>query len=196
MAFRTDTLEQFADALAARTPVPGGGAVAAVTAAHAAALASMVVEFTLGKPKFAAAEELNRTALIRLTALRHHALELADRDAEAYGALNALWKLPKDSPQRAALWEDAVMAAIRAPQAILELAAEVSGCCTALRDRTSATLASDLAIALDLARVAARAAAHNVAVNLPSVDDAAQRSALQAAMDAALHEAGAGAHVG
>ncbi|MFM9145833.1 MAG: cyclodeaminase/cyclohydrolase family protein [Phycisphaerales bacterium] len=36
MTIRTLTVEQFAGALAARTPVPGGGAVAAVTLAHAA----------------------------------------------------------------------------------------------------------------------------------------------------------------
>jgi formiminotetrahydrofolate cyclodeaminase len=57
--------------------------------------------------------------------------------------------------------------------------------------RTNPNLASDLAIAVDLARVAARAAAHNVAVNLPSVRDAAARDARRARMDAALAAAGA-----
>ena len=100
MAFRSLTVEEFADMLAAKTPAPGGGAVAAVTASHAAALGAMVLEFTIGKPTFATSEESNASALRRLTQLRHHALELADRDAEAYGALNALWKLPKDAPTR------------------------------------------------------------------------------------------------
>ena len=50
MTIRDLTVHAFADQLAARTPGPGGGAVAAVTAAHAAALGAMVVEFTLGKP--------------------------------------------------------------------------------------------------------------------------------------------------
>ena len=54
MAFRTLSVEEFSDMLAAKTPTPGGGAVAAVTASHAAALGAMVLEFTLGKPKFAA----------------------------------------------------------------------------------------------------------------------------------------------
>ena len=49
MAFRTLTVEEFSDMLAAKTPAPGGGAVAAVTAAHAAALGAMVLEFTIGK---------------------------------------------------------------------------------------------------------------------------------------------------
>ena len=194
MAFRTMTVEEFADRLAARTPTPGGGAVAAVTAAHAAALGSMVLEFTVGKEKWAAHEDGNRRALARLGELRASALALADRDAAAYGALNALWKLPKDDPSRARAWDAAVAEAIDAPQAILDLAAEVASACAGLGASTNPNLASDLAIAVDLARAAARAAAHNVEVNLPSVADAAAREARRARMAAAL--SAAGAHAG
>ena len=191
MAFRTMTVEEFADRLAARTPTPGGGAVAAVTAAHAAALGSMVLEFTVGKEKWAAHEDGNRRALARLGELRASALALADRDAAAYGALNALWKLPKDDLSRARAWDAAVAEAIDAPQAILDLAAEVAGACAGLGASTNPNLASDLAIAVDLARAAARAAAHNVEVNLPSVADAAAREARRARMATALSAAGA-----
>jgi formiminotetrahydrofolate cyclodeaminase len=189
MAFRTLTVEEFAESLAAKSPAPGGGAVAAVTASHAAALGAMVLEFTLGKPKFAEHEGSNAAALARLADLRRTALSLADRDAEAYGALNALWKLPKDSPVRLSAWDAAVAEAIDAPQAILDAAAEIAITCEGLAARTNANLASDLAIAVDLARVAARAAAHNVEVNLPSVADADDRAARRARMDAALDEA-------
>jgi formiminotetrahydrofolate cyclodeaminase len=188
------TVEEFADRLAARTPTPGGGAVAAVTAAHAAALGSMVLEFTVGKEKWATHEDGNRRALARLGELRASALALADRDAAAYAALNALWKLPKDDPSRARAWDAAVAEAIDAPQAILDLAAEVAGACAGLGASTNPNLASDLAIAVDLARAAARAAAHNVEVNLPSVADAAAREARRARMAAAL--SAAGAHAG
>lgn len=191
MALRTLTLEEFGVSLAARTPVPGGGAVAAVTASHAAALVCMVVEFTLGKPAFAAHEGANQRALAEARTLRQQALELADADAEAYSALNALWKLPKDSPARAAGWAPAVAAAIAAPQAILEAATAVARLAASLAGTTNPNLASDLTIALDLARVAARAAAHNVQVNLPSVADPAERAAAEARMRASLAEAGA-----
>ena len=191
MAFRTLTVEEFAESVAAKTPAPGGGAVAAVTAAHAAALAAMVLEFTIGKPKFAADDAANIAALRRLTELRHHSLMLADRDAEAYGALNSLWKLPKDAAARIAAWDGAVAAAIDAPQSILDAAAEIAATCRGLAERTNPNLASDLLIALDLACVAARAAAHNVEVNLPSVTDESDRNARSAAMKRALGEAAA-----
>lgn len=189
MAFRTLTVEEFAESLAAKTPAPGGGAVAAVTAAHAAALGAMVLEFTVGKPKFAEYDGANAASLARLADLRRTALSLADRDAEAYGALNALWKLPKDAPARLAAWDAAVAEAIDAPQAILDAAAEIAATCAGLGARTNPNLASDLAIAVDLARVAARAAAHNVEVNLPSVADADDRASRRRRMDAALDEA-------
>lgn len=191
MAFRTLTVDEFAEMLAAKTPAPGGGAVAAITAAHAAALGSMVLEFTIGKPKFAADDASNASALKRLTELRHHALTLADRDAEAYGVLNSLWKLPKDAAARLDAWDASVAAAIDAPQAILNAAAEIAATCSGLAARTNPNLASDLAIAIDLACVAARAAAHNVEVNLPSVTDESDRNTRRSAMERALSEAAA-----
>jgi formiminotetrahydrofolate cyclodeaminase len=192
MALRTLTVEEFTEALAARSPVPGGGAVAAVTLAHAAALAAMVLEFTIGKPRHAAHDAGHRDALARLAELRRHALALADRDAAAYGALNAMWKLPTGHADRVGGWDRAVAEAIDAPQAILEAAAALAGHCRALAGTTNPNLASDLAIALDLARTAARAAAHNVAVNLPSVADVTDRATRQERMDRALAEAGIG----
>lgn len=185
------SVDEFCAQLAARTPVPGGGAVAAVTAAHAAALLAMVVEFSLGKPKLAEHQPALQKALATLGPLRTRALQLVDEDAAAYGALNALWKVPKDHPTRIEQWDATVRAAILAPQAILDLAAEVAALGASLAGCTNPQLGSDLAIARDLAAVAARAAAHNVAVNLPSLTCATERAQRHAAMEAALARAGA-----
>jgi formiminotetrahydrofolate cyclodeaminase len=88
------SLQEFANRLASKEPIPGGGAVAAVTAAHAAALGCMVLAYTLGKPKFAAHEIENKKALECLQRAQNEAHALADQDAIAYGTLSALWKLP------------------------------------------------------------------------------------------------------
>lgn len=183
------SLEEFGAALAARSPVPGGGAVAAVTASHAAALSAMVIEFTRGKPAFAAHDAELARALERANELRTRLLELAEEDAAAYAALNALWKLPKDSPERAEQWLPCVRAAIDAPQTILDAAAEIARLTAGLKDTTNPALASDLAIALDLARTAARAAAHNVEINLPSLRDPAECAETEARMRRALARA-------
>ena len=47
------TVDEFVTALAAKQPVPGGGAAAACILAQASALGAMVIAYTLGKPKFA-----------------------------------------------------------------------------------------------------------------------------------------------
>lgn len=95
------SMQEFADRLASKAPSPGGGAVAAVTAAHAAALGCMVLAYTLGKPKFAAHENENQLALQSLQRSQIEAFALADEDAVAYANLSALWKLPP--PTRGAL---------------------------------------------------------------------------------------------
>jgi formiminotetrahydrofolate cyclodeaminase len=191
MPLKQLTLDEFCAALAARTPVPGGGAVAATVAAQSAALLGMVLEFTVDKPAHAQHDSVNRTALERVRYLRARALDLADVDSAAYAALNTLWKLPKDSPARASAWDGTVMAAIDSPQSILMLAAELARLAETLKNCTNPHLASDLAIAHDLAHVAARAAAHNVRVNLPSVNDPQVRAAAEARMRDTLAAAGA-----
>ncbi len=170
-------LGEYLDQLAAAVPVPGGGAVAAVTLAQANALGAMVVGYALGKPKFVAHDTDHRAAHAAFEHGRRRALELAAQDARAYAALNALWRLPKDDPARAG-FADAVRAAIAAPEATIELARDTLSALAMLVGTTSVSLSSDLRIAIDLAALGARAAQENVLINLPSVADLAERAAI------------------
>jgi formiminotetrahydrofolate cyclodeaminase len=184
------TLQDFCDRLADKVPSPGGGAVAAVTLAHAAALGSMVLRYTIGRPAFAAHEAVNTAALEMLDALRTEALALADRDAAAYARLAGLWKLAPEDPQRLREFGPAVQEAIDAPRRVVEAAAELARCVRSLVTTTNPRLASDLAIAGDLAAVAAEAAAWNVRVNLSSLGDATTATTLAAQTNALVKQAG------
>ena len=106
--FADTTLADFAARLADKVPSPGGGAVAAVTLAHGAALGAMVLRYTVGRANFAAHEAQNTAALAELDAMRAEALRLADRDAAAYARLAALWKLPEGDATRARDFQPAV----------------------------------------------------------------------------------------
>ena len=64
----------FAERLAAREPVPGGGGAAALVGALGAALASMVANYTVGKPRYAAVERDVRLALAQAERIRHEFL--------------------------------------------------------------------------------------------------------------------------
>lgn len=182
---RAMTVGDYLDRLAAAVPVPGGGAVAGVTLAQANALGSMVVGYAIGKPKFAVHDAAHRAALAAFELGRAQALDLAAQDAAAYAVLNALWRLPKDDPARAG-FIDAVRAAIAAPEATVALAERTLASLEALVGTTSASLASDLRIAIDLAAVGARAAQENVRINLPSLADEAERTAVSTRTEAML----------
>ena len=52
MTYAQTTLEAFTSAVAEHSPVPGGGAVAAITLAQGAALGAMVVAYSVGKKPF------------------------------------------------------------------------------------------------------------------------------------------------
>ncbi len=181
------SMQEFADRLASKSPSPGGGAVAAVTAAHSAALGCMVLAYTLGKPKFAAHESENIKALEFFQRAQITALALADEDAVAYGNLSALWKLPPTDARRVAQEPDAVRAATAAPMSILMLAHDILETLQKLPKTCNPNLLSDLAIAATLADTAAGAAAWNVRVNVPQLRDAAERATTENKLAHALN---------
>jgi formiminotetrahydrofolate cyclodeaminase len=88
------TLVGFADALAARTPTPGGGSLAAFMVAGAAATVSMAARFTSGD-KYAAVADAMASRAAALDALRTRALALVDADSAAYDRVTAAFGLPK-----------------------------------------------------------------------------------------------------
>ncbi len=173
------TVDEFVTSLAAKSPVPGGGAASASVLAHSAALGSMVISYTLGKPKFAEFQaRLEKLDLI-FTNARVDALELADRDSSAYLALNALWKIPAEARVLRPDWHSAVAEAIASPSAIADLAMGVLAALSTMSSITSAQLASDLKIAQLFAHAALEGALLNVAVNLPQVEDLAMRASFE-----------------
>ena len=189
-SLREHTIEGFIEALASDAPTPGGGAAAGTVAAMGMSLAGMVLSYTIGKAKFADHDAANTADRDALQDLATHTLTLADADADAYGTLNALWKLPKDDTARVAGWDDAVDAAIDVPMRTIGACIDALERCDAMRPRTNPMLHSDLNGALHLCMAAAHAAAENVRVNLPLVSDTARRNALQASLDTMLKALG------
>src|SRR6266700_7208038 len=91
---RDDTIAAFLEQLAARVPAPGGGATAALHAAQAAALLAMVARYSDGATaKYDAA--LMGRIVIEADALRAKALDLAEADAAAFGAVATAYQLPR-----------------------------------------------------------------------------------------------------
>lgn len=183
------TVTQLLDSIGDRTPTPGGGAVASIVTAIAAALAKMVVNYSVNKKSLADHAADNQAALDRLETNVAEALRLAEADAVAFARLGSLWKLASDHPDRVAGWDDAVQAAIEAPQGVMRLCAAMLDNLSRLVTTTNTMLASDLAIAAILAEAGLRSASWNVRINLPQVGDPARRETLERETDQMVREA-------
>jgi formiminotetrahydrofolate cyclodeaminase len=170
------TIAGFLDALAARQSTPGGGGAAALTGSQAAALLSMVVNFTLGNPKYAEVQTEMAAHMAESERLRRELLALADADEAAFAQVAACYAMPKASDAekaaRTAALQRALQAAAEVPMttaarclSVLQLVEPVG-----LKGNTNVT--SDAAVALYLAGAALRSALVNVNINLKFIKDA------------------------
>src|SRR5438445_386556 len=133
MGLASLTIIDFLDRLSSSDPTPGGGALAALSGAQAAAMIAMVCNLTRGRPRYAAVEDKVNAILAEANQLRARLLELADADADAYGSVRDAYRMPKASDQeiaaRTAAIESAMHTATEVPvetatqsQAVLALA--------------------------------------------------------------------------
>jgi len=157
--------------LASGEPIPGGGSAAALAGAMGAALVSMVVELSLGKPDAAAHEATLRDARDAAVLRRDALLDLAEEDAIAYAAVVRARHLPKESEAdreaRARALRTAMVEAARVPLRTAEVAAEVLGLAHAIAPIGNRNAASDAGVAAQLAAASVRGALLNVRINLP-----------------------------
>ena len=156
-------LKEFLDSVPARTPAPGGGAVAAVAAALAAGLAAMAARFA--PESWARREEVVR----RADELRALVEPLADADASAYSAFMA---------ERTAETLEGIVAI---PFQIAEAAAEVAELAAVVAAEGNPNVSGDAAAGADLAAAAASIAARLVAINAADGDGRARAAATLAA---------------
>ena len=150
--YRSATLMEYLDALAARVPVPGGGSAAALDAAMGVALISMVINFTICKPRYARYEKELKKALEKSEKLRVEFLRLVDLDAAAYKSRS-------------------LRDALDVPFMVCRLCLEGAKLLPALVKKSNPHLISDVAVAAAFLESAFSAAYFNVQINLKSLND-------------------------
>ena len=89
--------DTFFDQVAANTPAPGGGSVAAASGALGAALAAMVARLTLGKKKYRDVSDQMSSILDGAEKLRATLTARIDEDAAAFDAVMSARGLPRNS---------------------------------------------------------------------------------------------------
>lgn len=165
MSFSDQSFEAFLVSVAAKTPAPGGGAVASAVGALSAALAGMVVAYSVGKKNLAEHQQLLDETTHRLVRARELMLGLAAEDMAAYTVLNELGKLPETDARRAAEYLPSLRTAVQIPMAVVAASVDLLRLFDTLATRTNRYLRSDLAIAAVLADATARSSRWNVLIN-------------------------------
>lgn len=173
----------FTDKLASAAPTPGGGGASAYAGALAAALSSMVCNLTLGKPAFASVDDELRHILGRVESCREDLLNLIDGDAQAFDAIAAAWKMPKETPDqkldRNKATQKALVSACEVPLQIMRICAKVIELDGFLVNNSSKLALSDVGASAILAKGALQAAALNVYINTTLMDNETQARAYE-----------------
>ncbi|MFH0762665.1 MAG: cyclodeaminase/cyclohydrolase family protein [Candidatus Omnitrophota bacterium] len=150
--YKDSSLKKYLDDLAAKLPAPGGGSAAALSAALGASLISMVVNFSLGKPKYACYENDLKGIFRKSEGLRRQFLNLVDLDVRAYKGRN-------------------IRDALDVPFMLARLCLEGIKLCPPLVKKGNINLISDVAVAAVLLEAAFSSAQYNVEINLKLLGD-------------------------
>ena len=177
---------EFADALAAKISVPGGGGAAAYVGALGVALGNMTANVTTGKKKYAEYEEDIQRIIAEGDVIRAKLIDLVFDDAEAFEPLSKAYGIPKEDPERDAKLEEATINALAAPLEMMRQIAKAIELLEELKVKGSKMLISDVACGAALSAAAMQAAALNVFINTKSLLDRDLAAKLEAEADELL----------
>jgi formiminotetrahydrofolate cyclodeaminase len=171
----SNSVGDFAELVAASTPTPGGGSVAAYCGVLGASLGQMVCNLTIGKQKYAKAEPRLREVKSELERLSARMRELIAEDAASFEAVLHAYRLPKETgaqkTERTTQIQVALRGAVAVPFETAQRGFEVLRLLGELAEIGSPNALSDVAVGAQLAQAAVRGASYNVGVNLDSIAD-------------------------
>ncbi len=174
-AVKDQTIQDFLDQLASKSPAPGGGGVAAMMGASAAGLISMVCNLTIGKSQYADVEDEMRALLQKSEALREQFTELIKKDVEAFELVMEAYRLPKITIDEKRIRNEAIQQALKTatsvPLACVRGSAEAIQLSRNAANKGNKNLITDAGVAVEAARAALKSSALNVYVNIAGIKD-------------------------
>lgn len=177
------TIEEFAKVTASDAPAPGGGSVAAAAGSLAAALAEMVANLTIGKEKYAEAENEMRELAGKGQAVREKLIADIQRDSSSFNLYMAALRMPKDTEEEKAARREAMQRGLKeaamVPLSVAETAAEIFPLAEEAVARGNANAVTDGLVSAMMARTAVLSALLNVKINLNSIKDEAFRADME-----------------
>lgn len=191
------TAEQLLQRTSSADPTPGGGAIAAVTAAFGVGLVHMAIEVTVAAPVSSPSDS---DALLdgrrRAADLQAAIAAAADADVDEFDALMAAYRLPRDSDEqrraRQRAIDEATITATLGPLGLAELAVVAVGLGAEVEPLVKPTIVSDVQAGCDLLRGAALAALRTADINLLALEQRGHPEApgIRERRDAAYRAAG------
>lgn len=167
----TITPHNFLEAVASSQPTPGGGSVAALAGALAAALAAMVARSTFGKKKYADVEGAMQEVARITDDLRAGLTQAIGDDSAAFEEVLTAFRLSSDDPSRGEAIQRATQRAADVPLVTARLAVQALEQLRIVAEQGNINAASDAAAGAHMALAAVEAASLNVLVNLQSLLD-------------------------
>ena len=170
-------IREFLEKTASNAPVPGGGSIAALSAAASASLSEMVANLTIGRKGFEAIEDEMKEIAKNAFNYRGKLVQDIDRDSNAFNDVVSAYKLPKyteeDRRNRNRTIQEGLKNAAIVPLGVAKDAFKLMELAKKLVENANRTAVTDAAVAAIMARSAVLSALYNVKINLVSITDKA-----------------------
>ncbi len=169
------SVKGFLSELASKSPVPGGGSVAALSGALGAALASMVCNLTVGKEKYKDVEKEVKKIIKQSEDLRKKLTKLIDEDTNAFNDVMKAFKMPKETEEQKKKRSEAIQegykSATKVPLKTAETCQEIFELAEFVAMKGNQNSITDAAVSALMAKAGVFSALLNVKINLGSIRD-------------------------
>ncbi|MDX2418565.1 MAG: cyclodeaminase/cyclohydrolase family protein, partial [Xanthomonadales bacterium] len=186
------TISGFVDEVSRDTPAPGGGSIAALAGALGSALASMVVNLSVGKGEFDSQYEELCLLAEKAQTVKDALILAVDADTEAFNEVIAGMRMAKDTVEQQDLRSKVIRAgyksAAEVPLKTAKLCREVLDLCQAAANIGNTAVMSDAGVGALMALAGVQGAIHNVRINLPHTKDDEFITTMQAQLGALISE--------
>ena len=171
------TVKEFLAKTAGNAPVPGGGSIAALSAAIASALTEMVANLTIGKKKYEDKEEMMKQIAASANNYQMLFIHDIDADSDAYNNVFDAFKLPKETEEekteRNKQIQETIKIAAEIPMEVARKAYAMMDIISQVAENGNQNAITDACVSMMTARTAVLSAILNVKINLSSLKDEA-----------------------
>lgn len=183
----------FVDEVSMDSPAPGGGSVAALCGALAAALSSMVANLTVGKKGYEDSYEELKQAAKTCQYLKDALIIAVDADTQAFNTVIAAGRLPKKTEEQIQARNQAIQSAYKeaanVPLETVKLCLKTLDVIDVVARNGNRNSITDAGVAALCAHCGVKGAAMNVVINLEPIEDALYNNQMIQQIDEILKQA-------